>query len=420
MTWRPLAPERRITMHRNPIVRNLLPAMVVALFLVAACGSGADRSAGNTTSAPVGSGPVRGKTPTTQAEGNFPQVFVPERRGDLASVKAKATKVAAFDSPIVLVARHGSDRLYVAERNGLVRSFDPGAGTGASATGEPVLDITDDTTTEGERGLLGLAFSADGNLLYVSHTNADGNTRLEEYRMNGEIADPSTRREILAVEQPFANHNGGNVVLGPDGMLWLGLGDGGAGDDPGNRAQNPDTPLGKLLRIDPSKPGKPEQWALGLRNPWRFSFDRKTGDLWIGDVGQNKTEEIDFLPADTKAGTNFGWSGYEGTQLYLDEPDRVPAKSVPPVFEMSHSDSWCSVTGGVVYRGKKIPELVGTYLFGDFCKEGLHGLQLDQGVVSDQRDLGVKVAQLVSIDEDANGEVYLLSLDGGIYRLEAA
>jgi glucose/arabinose dehydrogenase len=210
------------------------------------------------------------------------------------------------------------------------------------------------------------------------------------------------------------------VVLGPDGVLWFGLGDGGSGGDPDNRAQDPEDPLGKLLRIDPDADSStpPDIWAIGLRNPWRFSFDRATDDLWIADVGQNAVEEIDFLPAGTAPGTNFGWSGFEGTEIY--DEGRVPDESVPPVFEMSHEDGWCSVTGGVVYRGERIPDLQGAYLFGDYCKPGLHGLTLQNSQVAAQRELGVEVASLVSIDEDADGEVYLLSLDGGISRLDPA
>lgn len=408
-----------------------LAAFVVALSMVilsAGCGSdsvGMDGASGSGPNSP--STALQTQTtvtaaqsgPTSSGPNNEPTTILPPQ-GDLAAAKVKVQRLADFESPTVLTPRPGSNLLYVAERAGVVKHLDPDR-PNTQGNDEPVLDISNDTTTDSERGLLGLAFSADGETLYVSHTNKDGNSRLAEYEMNGEVADPGSRRELFAVDQPFGNHNGGNVILGPDGMLWYGLGDGGAGDDPGNRAQNPDTPLGKLLRIDPSKPSDPEFWALGLRNPWRFSFDRSTGDLWIGDVGQNKTEEIDYLPAGTPAGTNFGWSGYEGSDLYLDKPERVPDSPVPPVFDMSHSDDWCSVTGGVVYRGKAIPDLVGSYLFGDYCKEGLHGLTLDSaGKATGERDLGADISQLVSINEDNTGEVYLLSLDGGVYRLEAA
>ncbi len=155
-----------------------------------------------------------------------------------------------------------------------------------------------------------------------------------------------------------------------------------------------------------------------MRNPWRFSFDSATGDLWIGDVGQDSTEEIDHLPAGTEAGTNFGWSGYEGTNVY--RKDRVPKVSVPPVFEVAHSQGWCAITGGVVYRGSRIPALVGAYLFSDYCKGGLYGLRLTKGVVSDESSLHVNAPQIISVDQDTHGNVYLVSIDGGIYRVDPA
>ncbi|MBV9952789.1 MAG: PQQ-dependent sugar dehydrogenase [Acidimicrobiia bacterium] len=318
------------------------------------------------------------------------------------------------------MARPGSNDLYVAERAGTVRTLHIGDDGTGSLGDQPVLDLTEQTTTESERGLLGVAFSKDGKTLFASYTNRQGDTRVDAYTMRGDEADVSTRRQLLAVDQPFSNHNGGDIVLGPDGKLWLGLGDGGSAGDPGNRAQDPTNPLGKLLRLDPDGDGseQPDIWAIGLRNPWRFSFDRTTHDLWIGDVGQDAWEEIDHLPAGTEPGTNFGWSGYEATHVY--NQDRVAKGTVLPVHEMSHQDGWCAVTGGVVYRGSRIPDLRGAYLFGDYCKPGLHALTLTGGKVSLDRDLGVDIASLVSIDEDAEGEVYLLSLDGGISRLDPA
>jgi len=394
----------------------------VGLVALAACGSDAPtatassvpRTAPTTTAAPGRTVPAPA---VTHGSGDYAPVDDPKRDGSLEDVQVKAVRVASFASPTIVIGRPGSKLLYVAEREGVVRSMALTANGAGVVARQPVLDISGDTTTEGERGLLGLAFSADGSHLYVSHTNRDGNTRLEDYRMDGDTAVASTKRDLLAVDQPFPNHNGGNVVLGPDGMLWFGLGDGGSADDPDDRGQDPTDLLGKLLRIDPARPNDPEIWAVGLRNPWRFSFDRTTKDLWVGDVGQDKIEEVDFIPAGSSAGVNFGWSGYEGTQRF--RPNRTPEVSVPPVFEMHHSDGWCSVTGGVVYRGTRIPDLVGTYLFGDYCKAGLNGLRQTDGVVTDERPLGPNLPELVSINEDDDGEVYLVSLDGGIYRLEA-
>jgi glucose/arabinose dehydrogenase len=388
-------------------------ALAAALLVVAACGSDDDDAPaiGRTTSTPAttGTSSSSGRTGTAAPE-----------TGDLAAARVKATRVAEADDPTALTARAGSDVLYVAERAGTIRTLriaDDGTGTLGD---QPVLDLTGQTTTDSERGLLGVAFSEDGSTLFASYTNRQGDTRVDAYAMRAGKADVSTRRQLLAVDQPFANHNGGDIMLGPDGKLWLGLGDGGAGGDPGNRAQDPTNPLGKLLRLDPDGDGSqpPDIWAIGLRNPWRFSFDRVSHELWIGDVGQDAWEEIDVLPADTKPGTNFGWSGYEGTHVY--DQDRVTTGTVSPVHEMSHQDGWCAVTGGVVYRGTRIPDLRGAYLFGDYCKPGLHALTLAGGKVTLERDLGVDVASLVSIDEDAQGEVYLLSLDGGISRLAPA
>jgi glucose/arabinose dehydrogenase len=385
-------------------------ALAAALVVIAACGSDDDNApainATTSTSATTG---TSGRTGTAAPES-----------GDLAAARVTATRVAEADNPTALVARPGTDDLYVAERSGTIRRLhvaDDGTGTLGD---QPVLDLTGQTTTDSERGLLGVAFSKDGKTLFASYTNREGDTRIDAYAMHGDTAEVSSRRQLLAVDQPFSNHNGGDIVLGPDGKLWLGLGDGGAAGDPGNRAQDPTNPLGKLLRLDPNGDGsqRPDIWAIGLRNPWRFSFDRTTHDLWIGDVGQDAWEEIDFLPAATKPGTNLGWSGYEGTHVY--DRDRVTDGTLPPVHEMSHQDGWCAVTGGVVYRGTRIPDLRGAYLFGDYCKAGLHALTLAGGKVTLERDLGVDVASLVSIDEDAKGEVYLLSLDGAISRLDPA
>jgi len=412
--------------HRSRAAAFVISAVLLGALV--ACGSDAKSiDAATTVTTRPGSPPTTATTVTTPdgilvyptaPSGDFPPVDDPSRDGSLGAVRVKATRVATFDTPMIVLPRPGTDTLYVAERAGIVRTLTVGAdGTGTKGTGK-VLDISADVTEEAERGLLGLAFSADGSHLYVSHTNKDGDTRLEDYTMRGDVADPSTMKVLLALDQPYPNHNGGNVVLGPDGKLWFGLGDGGAAEDPANRAQDPKGWFGKLLKIDPAKPNDPEIWALGLRNPWRFSFDRKTGDLWIGDVGQDHWEEVDWVPADTKPGQNFGWSGFEGTWRF--KKTRVPKASVPPVFEMEHSDGWCSVTGGVVYRGKAIPKLDGTYLFGDYCKNGLFGIHLTNGKVTDEQALGPEVPTLVSINQDANGEVYLVSLDGGVYRLDAA
>jgi glucose/arabinose dehydrogenase len=248
--------------------------------------------------------------------------------------------------------------------------------------------------------------------MYISYTNTDGDTRVESASPDG-----SNRTVIFATDQPYANHNGGNIIFGPDGMLWLGLGDGGASGDPEDRAQNPDDLHGKLLRFDPADP-KPQIWAHGLRNPWRFSFDRETDDLWVGDVGQDHWEEVDHVPAGTPAGSNFGWPQAEGTHGFK---DLHPADgSIIPVYEYSH-DEGQSIAGGFVYRGSKIPGLVGTYLFADTYTGRLWSLVPGDGDAYTFRDTGVDVpgGLVSSFGEDADGELYVLSLDGGVYRIEA-
>ncbi len=404
---------------------HLLSAAALAA-LLAGCGSDEPESERprSTPSSPTSEG-----TPSTRGDGSFPPATPPstppEDEGSLEDVVVDLAEVATLEAPTALTARPGTDQSYVAERGGRVVTLD----------GDTVIDISGDVSTGGERGLLGLAFSAGGDRLYLSYTNPDGDTRVAEYRMDGNRADPGSRRELLAVEQPFPNHNGGDLHLGPDGLLYLGLGDGGAANDPDDRAQDPNDLLGKLLRIDPRRPaggrpysipadnpfadggGAPEVYLWGVRNPWRFSFDRETDDLWIGDVGQDAVEEVDFLPRDRGAGANLGWSGYEGTRVFIE--DRVPETSVPPIYEYTHETTGgCSITGGVVYRGETIDGLAGSYLYADFCVGQLRAFHQEGGRVVTDRDLGVDVPQLVSINEDAAGEVYLLSLSGPVYRLE--
>jgi glucose/arabinose dehydrogenase len=252
------------------------------------------------------------------------------------------------------------------------------------------------------------------------------------YAMGRRTAEPDTRRELLFVDQPYANHNGGDLVFGPDGYLYVGLGDGGSAGDPQGHAQSLESLLGKMLRIDPRPdrdraysipPDNPfvdrdgaraEIWAYGLRNPWRYSFDRATGDLWIGDVGQNAWEEIDRLPAGTPPGANLGWNLVEGSRRFTGDP---PNGAVAPVYEYPHASGACTVIGGVVYRGDEIPDLVGAYLFADLCLGELEAIRLGSGEHVDHAVLGPTVPNVGSFGEDAEGDVYALSLAGGVYRL---
>jgi glucose/arabinose dehydrogenase len=349
--------------------------------------------------------------------------------------------VAEVDPPTALVARPGSPTLYVSERVGRVRPVTvTGDGPDRSYdVGEPVLDISADVVADGERGLLDIEFSDDGGTLYVHYSLApSGDTRVAAYTMAGDDVDVGSYRELLAVGQPFRNHNGGEMETGPDGYLYIALGDGGSGGDPEGNGQDTEALLGKILRIDPESPsggqaygipsdnpfadggrGRPEVWLYGVRNPWRFSFDRATGDLWIGDVGQSEWEEIDHLPAAAGGGrgANLGWNEMEATHPF--DGGSNPEGGVLPVFEYSH-DEGCSVVGGVVYRGSAIAGLGGAYLFGDYCQGDVRALRVRDGQVTEERTFDAHVDQLVSFAEDADGEVYALSLLGGIFRLDAA
>jgi glucose/arabinose dehydrogenase len=418
-----------------------LPATVVALLLLAACSSSdsSEGTAGSDTSSPnVASttAPPTSPAPGSDAATTTPATDAPTSGSaapapDLGNVALQLTEIGRFDDPIAIVERDGV--FYVAEQAGLVLAMDADGGTPRE-----MLDMTDRTTAGGERGLLDLAFSPDGSHLYVSYTNNDGDSRIDEYAIAADGVDTSTRREVLAIEQPFANHNGGGILFGPDGLLYAGYGDGGSGGDPQRNGQKPSTLLAKLLRIDPTPGGdsaytippdnpfasggdtRPEIWSTGLRNPWRFSFDAATGDLWIGDVGQNAIEEIDHVPAADGAGkgTNFGWSAYEGSARYNDDQDAPDAWM--PVYEYEHGADGCSVTGGFVYRGQAIPALQGAYVYGDYCAAGVRALVADGNQVTDRAVLSEQPGTVVSFGTDAKGELYVVSLGGSIYRLDPA
>lgn len=389
-----------------------------AAALLAACGGDepAPQLSPEPTSTPTE--PAATQPPTTEAAS-------PDAAVELSEVAVELAPVARLDAPTAMAVRPGDDRLYVAERGGVVRLID-----GGDVSGDAVLDISGQVSTGGERGLLGIAFSADGDELYASFTNPDGDSRIIAYPMDGDRADPGRARELLAVAQPYANHNGGNVVLGPDEMLYVGLGDGGAANDPERRAQDPATLLGKMLRLDPADGSAPpdnpfvgdddyapEIFALGLRNPWRYSFDRETDDLWVADVGQNSVEEINVTPLDEAAGANYAWDIFEGSQPF--EGDEQPDNAVIPVEEYPTGDG-CAVTGGYVYRGSAIEGLQGAYLYGDYCAGFVRAVRVEDGEVVDRADLGVSAGELASFGEDRDGELYVLSLSGEVHRLVPA
>jgi len=320
----------------------------------------------------------------------------------------------------------GPGRLFIVEKVGRIRVLQDG-----QLLDTPFLDISDQVGDRGnEQGFLGLAFHpnyAENGLFFVNYTDNNGNTVIARYHGTADpnIADPNSEVALLNVNQPFQNHNGGVLAFGPDGYLYAGLGDGGSAGDPQGNAQSLDTFLGKILRLDvdsgnpyvvpPENPFGNEIWAYGLRNPWRFSFDRETDDMYIGDVGQNNWEEIDFVSAGAPGGINFGWNYFEGNHAYEGTPPQ-DAQLVPPVAEYSHSQG-CSVTGGYVYRGS-MPEWNGIYLYGDYCSGIVWGLIRSNGGWFNQV-LFEAVGNITSFGQDESGEVYII-LDGGqILRLSS-
>lgn len=354
--------------------------------------------------------------------------------------------IAQLEQPIAFSSRSGSLNYYVAERAGRVRVIERTiSDTGReriSLSGRAMLDITEMVGTRGEGGLLGLTFSTDGRLLYVSYTDHDGSSVIAEYLVNrDQRADVESRRELLRVEQPFSNHNGGNITLGEDGFLYIALGDGGGSGDPEGAGQNLETLLGKILRIDAfpdgeqpySIPdgnpfaqggGREEIWLWGVRNPWRFSFD-ENGDLWIADVGQDRVEEVNLLPASTGGGrgANLGWNLVEGNQSF--EGADIPDDHTSPIFTYEQSER-CSVTGGAVYRGELMALLQGVYLFGDYCSGEIFGLEVQpEGVVVRPLTIEAAGGQLVSFGQAADGELFVLEIGGSddlgtVYRIEPA
>jgi glucose/arabinose dehydrogenase len=307
-------------------------------------------------------------------------------------------------------------RLYAVEQVGRIRYFVNGRLRGT------FLDIRSRVQSGGEQGLLSVAFHpayARNHRFYVNYTDKSGNTRVVEFRSRNGIGLKSSGRQVLFVRQPYANHNGGELQFDREGRLYVGMGDGGSGGDPGNRAQNPNERLGKLLRINPLTRGAGWQTvALGLRNPWRFSFDRANGDLYLADVGQNAWEEIDYR-ARAQIGTlaNYGWRAFEGRARFSNTA-LGPGQLVAPVHVYSHDDG-CSVTGGYVYRGRAVTAATGRYFFGDYCSGDVWSLRIEGGRAADVRRESFRVASLTSFGEDVAGELYFATASGRIYRLGA-
>ncbi len=325
---------------------------------------------------------------------------------------------SGFDSPLHVAAAKGQpNKLYVVEQAGVIRVLVSG-----KLQARPFLDIRSRVTSGGEQGLLSVAFHpkfAKNRLFYVDYTDTNGDTRVVQFRANnaGTAASASTARQLLFVDQPYPNHNGGQLAFGPDGLLYVGMGDGGSGGDPGNRAQNSSVLLGKLLKMNATKRGaRPQIAAYGLRNPWRFSFDRATGDLYIGDVGQNEWEEVDYVARRNTGLKNFGWNVYEGNAHYSDNPLNPAGKLTPPVQVYNHAIG-CSVTGGFVYRGKAVPSARGRYFYGDYCSGRMWSFKISSGRATDVRQESQRLSDLSSFGEDTRGELYAVTLSGRLYRL---
>ena len=318
-------------------------------------------------------------------------------------------------------ALDGSGRLFIIEKYGVIRVYENG-----QLLEQPFLNIDDRVNDDSnEMGLLGLAFHPDyeqNGFFYVNYTGTGGNTFISRFQASGNVANAGSESILLKINQPYPNHNGGAVVFGPDGYLYLGLGDGGAGGDPHKNGQDTTSLLGKILRIDvnggdpysiPSdNPFGNEVWAYGFRNPWRISFDRFTGDLWIGDVGQGDWEEIDYLPAGSPGGANFGWRIMEGNHGY---DGQAQPGLLLPVAEYSHSSGGCSVTGGVVYRGS-MTEWNGIYFYGDYCSGYVWGLILSEGQWLSQILFETNL-RITSFGQDESGEIFFASDAGGVYVL---
>ena len=348
----------------------------------------------------------------------------------------RLTKVGDFEQPLYVTEAPGKPRdLFVVEQTGRVQVLSDGQ---LQAT--PFLDLSDEVSCCGEQGLLSIAFAPDyerSGLVYADYTDRAGDTRVVEYRRSSEdplAVDPDSARVVIRVNQPFPNHNGGLLMFGPDDLLYIGLGDGGSEGDPDRNGQDLGTLLGKILRIDPRAKGgrpysvpasnpfvnrkgaRPEIYSYGLRNPWRFSFDRLNGDLSIGDVGQTRFEEVDLVGRDQGNGTNFGWSAYEGFARFND--DQSAPNAVPPVLVYSHAQG-CSITGGYVVRDRSLTSLYGRYLYGDYCSGQLSSFPaVPDKRATDDRALGLEVHSLSSFGEDDAGHIYATSLDGPVYRLD--
>lgn len=340
--------------------------------------------------------------------------------------------VGRVDRPTSMAVRRGDDALYVTSKDGRLYAM-------RSGRLDVALDVSHEVSGGFEQGLLGAAFTPDGAQLVVNFTNTDDESVTRIYRFEDGEAVASTGNDLLVVPKPAEVHNAGNLAFGPDDYLYLSLGDGGLSGDPDHNAQSLGTVLGKIHRFEiqpdqsytvpASNPfadeedAEPTIWAVGFRNPWRFSFDRATGDLWISDVGRDTYEEISVQPGGSEGGLNFGWNYYEGPKKYEDDrlEDRPkPKVHTPPVHAYKHTDEVCAVVGGYVYRGAMIDGLDGAYLYSDFCRGGIDAIRVEDGEVVEERHWDLDVTRISSFGQDAGGELYVLALaEGVVYRIRA-
>lgn len=346
---------------------------------------------------------------------------------------------SGFARPLFVTSPPGDARLFVLEQHtALIRII-----AGGGVLPAPFLSLAGQITTGNEQGLLGLAFHpnySSNGFFYVNYTDTAGTTRVVRYQVsaNPDVANPASAFEVMNFPQPFSNHNAGMMAFGPDGYLYIATGDGGSSNDPDNRAQTPTDPLGKMLRVDvdggspfavpPSNPfvglGTHDEriWAVGLRNPWRFSFDRGTGDMYIGDVGQNALEEINYQPSSSGGGENYGWKIMEGFECRGGGTACLPQPSLTlPVWDIAHPLAR-SITGGYVYRGAEIPHIQGHYFFGDFISAIVRSFRIQGGAAVDEQDWAAdlgNIPNIASFGEDAAGELYICSFDGTVYKIVA-
>ncbi|HUQ20421.1 MAG TPA: PQQ-dependent sugar dehydrogenase [Gemmatimonadaceae bacterium] len=376
--------------------------LLISVLVMLACG-GSDESVANAANAPA----------------------IPE-------TTLRLEKVAeGLHSPVYLTSPPGDDRLFVVEQAGRIRIIKNGR-----LLPTAFLDIASSVRSGGEQGMLSVAFHPDyksNGWFFVNYTDRNGDTHVERFHVtsNPDVADPGSAKLILKIDQPYANHNGGLVIFGPDRMLYIGMGDGGSGGDPRGNGQNKNALLGKLLRINVSRAepytipvgnpfadgssGAREAWAIGMRNPWRFSFDRVSGMIYIGDVGQDRSEEIHVAPSN-KPGLNYGWNIMEGSRCY-----RTPGCNRDglemPVLTYDHGGGVCSVIGGYVYRGHRIPKIVGHYFYSDYCAGWIRSFRHDHGQAVDRKQWNVEhLGSVTSFGEDSSGELYIVSDNGTIWR----